>query len=341
MAVDRVRRSRDAGRTVTMDDVAAAAGVSRSLVSLVMRGSERPSAASRAAVLAAAERLGYRRNLAASRLAALRTMTIGLLLDDLHNPWYAELADGAHDTAEKAGYHLLLATGLRSAAVESQAVDTFLASQVDAILVAGCRLPLERLETVAAEVPVVSAGRSLTGAMLGSVSADDAEGARLAVQHLHSLGHRRIAHVDGGKGAGAATRRAGYVSAMRAAGLGDHVQVIPGDFTEKAGERAAQRTLGRPDRPTAYFTANDLVAVGVIDAADRHGLAVPGDVSVVGYDNTALAALGHVDLTTVAQPNAEMGRVAVEMLLGALDGRPLVHRAMRPRLVVRGTTGPA
>jgi DNA-binding LacI/PurR family transcriptional regulator len=173
------------------------------------------------------------------------------------------------------------------------------------------------------------------------VSADDGEGARLAVQHLHDLGHRRIAHVDGGRGAGSATRRAGYIAAMRAIGLGGNAKVITGDFTEDAGKRAVQPLLLAKGLPSAFFAANDLSAVGVIGALDDAGLAVPGAVSVVGYDNTAFAGLNHIGLTTIDQPRHQMGQLAATMLLDALgDGSPLEHVLMRPRLVVRSTTGP-
>ena len=334
-------RARQRTRQPTMDDVAAVAGVSRALVSLVMRNSPRASAKAHSTVHDAAASLGYRRNLAASNLAARRTVTIGLLLDDLHNPWYAEVADGVHAVAERNGYQVILANGRRSAAIESRALDTFLASRVDGIVVAGCRLPLSRLNTVAQEVALVSAGRSLSGTALGSVSADDAEGARLAVQHLHALGHRRITHVDGGRGAGSATRRAGYVTAMRAIGLDEHVQVIGGDFTEEAGNRAGQRMLRSGWLPTAFFTANDLSAVGIIDALDDAGVAVPRGVSVVGYDNTAFAALNRIGLTTIDQPRNGTGRLAATMLLDALAGTgELTHVLLRPQLVVRSTTGP-
>lgn len=292
-------------------------------------------------VLEAAARLGYRRNIAASNLAARRTMTVGLLLNDLHNPWYAEVADGIHAIAERSGYQVILATGRRSPAVESRAVDAFLSSRVDGIIVAGCRMPLTRLTALAREVPVVSAGRSLIGSTMGSVSADDAEGARLAVQHLYDLGHRHIAHIDGGRGAGSAPRRAGYVSAMRSMGLGEHVRVVSGDFTEEAGNRAGRRLLREGAVPTGFFAANDLSAVGIIDALDDAGLTVPERASVVGYDNTAFAALNHIGLTTIDQPRNQMGRVAATMLFGALNGgTDLEHIHMRPQLVVRSTTGP-
>ncbi len=292
-------------------------------------------------VMEAANRLGYRRNIAASNLAARRTKTIGLLLNDLHNPWYAEVSDGIHAVAERAGYQVILAAGRRSPAVESRALDAFLSSRVDGIVVAGCRVPLSRLTTIAGEVPLVSAGRSLVGSAVGSVSADDGEGARLAVQHLHTLGHRHIAHIDGGRGAGSAPRRAGYVTAMRALGLGANVRVLSGDFTEEAGNRAGRRVVREDAVPTGFFAANDLSAVGIIDALEASGRAVPGDASVVGYDNTAFAALNHIGLTTIDQPRNEMGRVAVSMLLGALSGESeLQHLHMRPQLVVRSTTGP-
>jgi DNA-binding LacI/PurR family transcriptional regulator len=321
----------------TMDDVAAAAGVSRALVSLVMRESPRASAQARRAVLEAAGRLGYRRNLAASNLAARRTLTIGLLLDDLHNPWFADVSDGVHAVADRCGYQVILADGRRSAAAESRAIDTFLASQVDGIVVAGGRLVSGRLAAVAREVPLVSAGRPLRGNSLGSVSVDDAVGARLAVEHLYELGHRDIVHVDGGRGAGAAPRRAGYVAAMRELGLGDHVRIIAGEFTEEAGARAVRTH----ELPTAYFTANDLAALGVIDALDDTDVPVPGRVSVVGYDNNTFAALRHIGLTTIDQPRNGIGRAAAEMLLAALDGTSeLHHLLLQPTLVVRSTTGP-
>ena len=275
----------------TLEDVAQAAGVSRALVSLVVRDSPRVSVESRQRVSAAATKLGYRPNLMARNLASRRTLTIGVLLNDLHNPWFAEVTDGIHDAAERHGYQLILASGRRNARLESRALDTFLASRVDGIIVAGCRLPATRLDALAHEVAVVSVGRALPKTVLGSVTTDDAFGARLAVEHLHELGHRRIAHIDGGKGAGAAPRRSGYLHTMRVLGLTDVAQVVAGDFTEEAGARGAERLFRGTDIPTAIFTANDLSAVGAIDVIERCGLVIPDEVSVVGFDNTSLAAL--------------------------------------------------
>jgi len=324
-----------------LEDVAQVAGVSRALVSLVMRESPRVSVESRKRVTAAASKLGYRPNLMARNLAARRTMTVGVLLNDLHNPWLAEVTDGIHSIAERHGYQLILASGRRSVRLESRALDTFLASRVDGIIVAGCRLPAARVEAVATEVGVVSVGRAFARVEFGSVTTDDSDGARLAVEHLYDLGHRNIAHIDGGKGAGAAPRRTGYLRTMRRLGLADNANVIAGDFTEEAGAHGAERLL-RGDMPTAIFTANDLSAVGAIDAVERGGLQVPGDVAVVGFDNTALAALNHIGLTTIDQPRREMGEAAARMLIDAInDHGELADVVMSPSLVVRRTTSPA
>jgi len=303
-----------------------------------MRDSPRVSVESRKRVTAAASKLGYRPNLMARNLAARRTMTIGVLLNDLHNPWFAEVTDGIQSVADRDGYQLILASGRRSPQLESLALDTFLASRVDGIIVAGCRLPAGRLEAVAAEVAVVSVGRAFAKVAFGSVTTDDAEGARLAVEHLYALGHRHIAHIDGGKGAGAAPRRTGYLRTMRRLGLADNAQVIAGDFTEEAGAHAAERLL-RGAMPTAIFTANDLSAVGAIDVVERGGLVVPDDVAVVGFDNTSLAALNHIGLTTIDQPRREMGEAAARMLIAAIDDRgELSDVVMSPSLVVRRTS---
>ena len=333
-------------RRVTMEDVAAQAGVSRALVSLVMRDSPRVSDASRRIVQDAAAKMGYRPNLMARNLASRRTMTLGLLLNDLHNPWFAEIADGIHDEADTHGYRIILGNGRRSASHEDDVLESFLSFQVDGIIVAGCRLAPKRIEAVAREVPVVSVGRALRSRTVATVNSDDRVGARVAVEHLVSLGHRTIVHVDGGHGAGAAPRRAGYLATMKDLGLERHARIIPGDFTEAAGVEAVEELLAGRAIPTALFTANDLSAIGALDRLEQAGLSVPDDVSLVGYDNTALAGLHHISLTTVDQPREEMGRVAFKSLVDRLADRgtpspsaaPVAHHVMSPELIVRRTT---
>jgi DNA-binding LacI/PurR family transcriptional regulator len=325
----------------TMDDVAAAAGVSRALVSLVMRGSPRVSDRSRAAVRKAAERLGYRPNLAARNLASRRTSTFGVLLNDLHNPWFAEIADGIHDAADNAGYQVIIANGRRSAATEDRAVESFLSHRVDGMILAGCRLPARRIDGLGAKSAVVSVGRPLRSSRVDTVNTDERLGSELAVRHLAGLGHCDIAHIDGGRGAGAAPRKAGYLAAMNAVGLGARCRVVAGDFTEEAGVHGIEVLLTAGRLPTAIYTANDLSAIGALDRLEDEGMRVPGDVSLVGFDNTALAALHHIGLTTIDQPRMTMGALAVRLLLERLDGRTAVRReVVPPSIVVRTTSGP-
>jgi DNA-binding LacI/PurR family transcriptional regulator len=325
----------------TMDDVAAAAGVSRALVSLVMRGSPRVSDRSRTAVRQAAERLGYRPNLAARNLASRRTSTFGVLLNDLHNPWFAEIADGIHDAADNAGYQIIIANGRRSAATEDRAVESFLSHRVDGMILAGCRLPTRRIDGLGVKTAVVSVGRPLRSDHVDTVNTDERLGSELAVRHLAELGHRDIAHIDGGRGAGAAPRKAGYLAAMSAVGLANRCRVVAGDFTEAAGVHGIEVLLRAGRFPTAIYTANDLSAIGALDRLEDEGMCVPGDVSLVGFDNTALAALHHIGLTTIDQPRVTMGALAVQLLLERLDGRTAVRReVVPPSIVVRTTSGP-
>ena len=328
------------GRQVTMEDVGREAGVSRALVSLVMRGSPKVSEKRRTRVLDAAELLGYRPNAMARGLASRRTRTIGVLLNDLHNPFFAEIMDGIFETAEKLEYRLLIGTGRRQAAGERQAVDVFLEHRADGLLLVSPRLPSADIVAVGRITSTVVVGRPVREGYVDSVTNDDLAGGQLAVRHLVELGHTRIAHIDGGRGAGANARRTGYLREM--ARLGLEPQVVSGEFTEVAGVRAAERLLAVGELPTAIFAANDLVAAGAMDRLEDDGLGIPRDVSIIGYDNTFLAALHHMSLTTIDQPRPELGRLAMTMLVERIDdGRSAAaHLKLQPSLVIRATTGP-
>lgn len=325
-----------------MDDVAREAGVSRALVSLVMRGSPKVSEKRRARVLAAAERLGYRPNTIARNLASRRTRTVGVLLNELHNPFYAEIMDGVYEVADELDYHVLIGASGSRAGGEQATLETLLDLRVEGLILIGPRLPARAIVAAGAWIPIIVVARPMRAPQVDSIMDDERLGASLVVGHLAALGHRRILHIDGGRGAGAATRRACYAAAMRAAGLGDEIRVVPGDYTDVAGARAAARLLESGDLPTAIFAANDFVATGAIDQFDEAGLSVPGDISIVGYDNIFLAALRRLALTTINQPRGNMGRLAVRSLIERIEGTrstPARYR-LAPELIVRETTGP-
>ena len=324
----------------TILDVAARAGVSKSLVSLVMRDSPSVSRAKREAVLAAAAELDYRPNAVARSLVQRRTRVLGILLSDLHNTFFADVLDGISARAAERGYKAMLNTGNRAPSGEADAIETLLELRADGLILTGPRLEVSRIVEAARAVPVVLVARTVTAGAVDCVSNDDVAGATLAVEHLVKLGHQRIAHIDGGSGAGAEARKQGYARTMRRHGLAGRARVARGDYTEEGGAQGVAALLARGPRPTAIFAANDLSAIGALDALTRRGLRVPDDVSVVGYDNTSVAGLRHIDLTTIDQPREAMGRTAVDLLLERLERRRKVARrvVMAPALVVRGTT---
>jgi DNA-binding LacI/PurR family transcriptional regulator len=324
----------------TIRNVAERAGVSKSLVSLVLRGSPHVSDHRRRAVLKAADELGYRPNAVARSLVEGRTRLIGALVADLHNPFFAEFLDGLQESLHGEGLRMLVGSGRWDPTFEAEAVEAFLEMRVDGLVLLSV-VP-DALREAAANVPVVVVGEHDV-AEVDIVVDDDELGARLAVEHLVSFGHRRIAHIEGSPTTTARYRRAGYERAMARSGLGAETFVQPGDFTEEGGYRAGLDLLRRDPRPTAIFAPNDLVATGVLSAADELELRVPADISIIGYDNTYLAAIRHIALTSVDQPRRDMGRIAAELLCARIDDPTRTPRQnlVVPHLVVRSTTGPA
>ena len=311
-------------RRPRLEDVAAAVGVSPASASLVLRGVPGPSSATRERVLEAAARLGYRPDRTASLLARRRSRLIGVVMD-VRNTFHAELVEDVDEAAERCGYDLVLSAITRSRD-EGRAVETLLDSRCEALVLLGPEAPGARLAALDRQLPVVVVGRPMPSDGVDVVRAADDEGVAQGVDHLVGLGHRRIAYVDGGRGAIAAGRRRGYQRAMRRHRLGGHLQVIPGDSTEEAGARAARAVLDADPRPTAVLTFNDRSAVGLLDALVRAGVAVPGEVSVVGYDDSPLSRLAHIDLTTVSQNSRELTEHAVAAVVERLDGGRTDHR---------------
>jgi DNA-binding LacI/PurR family transcriptional regulator len=325
---------------VTLADVAARAGVSRSLASLVIRGAPGPSAASREAVLRAAAEMGYRPDPAARLLREHHSRLLGVVFDPC-DPFHADLLEAVYPAAERCGYEVVLGARVPTRS-EQRAVEGLVRARCEGLVLVGTEADAAQLRALGARLPVAVVGRRGDDAGVDGVRSADESGAEAAVDLLVNLGHRRIRHVDGGRHPGAAERRRGYRAAMRRHGL--TADVVRGDQTEESGVRAARDLLDSTDQITAVLAGNDRCAVGVLDTLLRAGVDVPGKISVVGYDDSRLARLTHIDLTTVAQDAERMARLAVEAVVERLEGDAGMSPRdilLDPRMVVRGTTGPA
>jgi DNA-binding LacI/PurR family transcriptional regulator len=329
------------GGRPTLETVAARAGVSRSLVSLVLRGSPSVSAGRREAVLRAAAELDYRPNAAARVLAERKSNTVGVLLNDLRQPWFADMLDGLTPALHAGGKAILLGDGR----IDEAPPWSWLDLGVDGLVLAGSSPVSTTVVSVASKIPTVAVGGTDPGLPHVDVLAnDDHLGGTLAVRHLLEFGHRRIAHISGPPSAAGVLRMQAYQDAMRSAGLGGYVQVEAGDMTEEGGYRAAMRLLSRSgtERPTAIFAANDLSCVGALSAAAALGVRVPEELSLVGFDNSSVARLRALWLTSVDGAAYAMGERAARMLLARIE-HPEASREvtlMPPRLEVRGSSGP-
>ena len=321
----------------TMQDIAERVGVSKALVSLVFRNAPGPSAETRERVLAAADELGYRVNRAAALMTARRSHLIGVMAN-IRNSFHAEVVEHIVAAGDAAGYEIVLGA-VTPTHGEPKVIDTLLDFRCEGMLLMGPELSVDALRTLGKQLPTVVIGRRVSADSLDVVRSADAKGIAMVVDHLVALGHRDIVHVTGGPGVISADRRNGYLRAMRRNGLDDRATFVNGDFTENAGLSAAGRLL-EDGLPTAVVCANDRIAVGMIDGLRRAGVDVPGRVSVAGYDDSVLARLGHIDLTSVSQQPREQASRAVQDVVQRLDGGRTEAQSsvLLPALVVRGTT---
>lgn len=326
-------------RHPTLEDVAARAGVSRALVSIVVRGAPGASAATRQRVLGVADELGYRPDSRARLLAGRRSCLLGVTLT-LNHPFHADLAEHIYSTAEQHGYEVVL-SAVTPNRPPRKAIDTLLDYRCDAAILAGALVREPDLSALGKRLPVVVLGQQSRSRAVDVVRTADAQGIRLAVDHLADLGHRAITHIDGGRGPGSAARRTAYRTAMRRRGLAEHADVVPGGETEEDGAAAARVLIKR--RPTAVLTYNDRCAVGLLDVFVRAGIAVPDDISVVGYDDSQVARLPYLRLTTVSQDAGQLASLAVQRAIARLEGGAAQGRevVLTPHLAVRGTTAAA
>ena len=318
-----------------MEDVAARAGVSRALVSIVLRGVPGASAASRTRVLQAAAELDYRPDSRARLLGSSRSRTVGVV-HGLQHPFHAQVVEALYASAGPAGWSLALEPAAPTRP-ERTAVQALLDHRCEAVVLLGPALPRAALAELAGRLPVVVVARAVRGLPVDVVRTDDEAGARLAVDHLVALGHRQVAYAHGGRAPGAAERRAGYLAGVQAAGL--EPQLVVGGLRDEDGVRAGRALLGAGS-PTGLLAFNDQCAAGVLAAARSNGVAVPDQLSVVGYDDSSIAALSTVALTTVRQDAAALATAALERAGARVEdtGSRTRETVIAPHLVVRRTT---
>lgn len=320
----------------TIYDVAQKAGVSKSLVSLVLQNAPQVSEKRRQAVLAAIADLGYRPSSAATSLAGNRTRSIGVAIDDFENLWFVDLLRGMRQVLDGSGYNVSVADRHLNAHVERDPVEAYLSMQVEGIVLA---MEIDGTVPDFGSVPVVVAGaHGVIPPHADFVANDDAEGARLATRHLLELGHRDVGHLTGA-GRIAGLRRAAHESAMTDAGL-TPVVTGSGATTEQDGYEAMRALLDRRPEVTAVFAANDVMLLGALAALRERRLVVPDDVSVVGYDNSPLAASHYLALTTVDDRSVDVGVHAAQAILARRNepDRAPSQVLLSPTLVRRAST---
>jgi LacI family transcriptional regulator len=334
------------GKRVTITDVARHAGVSTAAVSKVLRNAYGVSPAMQERVRTAMTELEYRPHAAARGMRG-RTYTIGVLLDNVRNAFFADILDGIREALRESEYTVLIGAAGFGTEEQARTVRSMVDRQMDGLVLIAPGVPRAEVLGTAAVTPTVVIGHHDTSDVHDSVVDADDVGAGLVVDHLVALGHREIVLVSAaGSRAGRWHRTPeialtdGYLEAMERHGLAGHARVCHVAYSDDGGHAAGIALLSGRERPTAILTGADVAALGIYRAADDLGLSIPEDVSLVGYNNTALASLAPVQLTSVDQAGHTMGSTAVKMLIERIEGRR--DRAMRttmtPRLIVRRST---
>lgn len=330
----------------TIREVAKHANVSVATISRVVNGNKWVSDATREKVMQAMKELGYQPNSFAKALATNRSDTIGMVVSDLSGPFFGDMMRHAEDETRKHGKHLIITSGHDTVESESDAINFLMKRRVDALLLHVDALTDEDIIQLCDDndIPIVLINRLVPELEEQCISLDNDMGGFLATQHLIDLGHRNIACITGPLfKADARARLAGYRRAIEMAGIEyDERLVIESDYQEKGGNSSVERLRRRGVKFTAVVAQNDHMAIGAMNALKAHGMKVPQDVSVVGYDDMVMARYTEPALTTVSIPVAEFGQQAADMALAKLgDKTSGATKQFQPELIVRASTGQA
>lgn len=334
----------------TLADVAKLAGVATSTASIAINNRGRVNATTRAKVLAAAQTLGYQPNAVARRLASQQTNAIAVVVPSLANPFFATIVHELQRKLLAAGLDIIMYNTEDDVQLEAKHIESLLRNRVDGVVFigqhTGAKHPNDHLlrELPDRGARVVLVERELANSSVPQIYADKEEGARNAVRHLISLGHRKIAMVGGFLNLGGSfLRRRGYEAALKEAGIPvDTALIVDGRFTPLGGYQAAKELLERHPDITAVFVANDLMSIGVVKALQESGRMIPRDVSVIGFDNIPESRFLSPSLSTVDMPTRRLGQSAAEVLLSALEGKAAgPQKLIIPvELIIRDSTGP-
>lgn len=325
---------------VTLLDVAREAGVSPSTVSRILNGTATVSAAKRKAVEDAIKNMGFEPNPLAQSLKSGRSMTVGIVVQDISSPFFSEILRGVDDGLNSTGYASVIVSGHWNASEEAARIKLLLARKVDGLILLSGRIEDKAVLQFATQRPIVATGRSLKSATAIGFKLDNQNGAYQAVRHLIELGHRRIAFVTGpSNNTDANERLAGYKQALKSADIPfEPGLVVEGDFHEASGLMAVNRLFDTQQQFSAIFAGNDLIAYGVRLSLYRKGIRVPEDISLIGFDDLPGSLYTTPPLTTIRQPLYDMGLVATTALLGLIGGKPVDVELPPVELVVRETT---
>jgi DNA-binding LacI/PurR family transcriptional regulator len=332
-------RPYEALRRPTIKDVARVAGVSTALVSIVFRHAPGASEQTRERIFRIAEEIGYKPDAHARLLRRARARLLGVTFL-VQSAFHGDLLLSIYAAAERVGYEVTL-NGWTSKRSEETAIQALLGFRCDALILMGPQVPEPLLSELNERLPVVVISRRLMAPVADCVRTDDAVGMQLAVEHLVSLGHRNIAHIDGGENVKGLDRLRGYLEAMKSVGLGDRIRVIPGGETVEAGAAAGQTLLNEPGADTAIVAFDDDCAWGLIATLQAGGVSVPGDLSVVGFDGGALSRLVPITgLTTVRQDADALAALSVNQAVARLENVANLQweTVLAPTLIVRNTT---